>query len=134
MEFCGHNPSVGKKEFMVDGFLANLGVGRVSRFRSSLLATSLLYCLAPGSRLQHSDSKSKACLCEVSMMSRLVHVDCQKRFPMYRAIFMYQVAGFGRGSANHKDLERLPLDWEGEKIFHCKSYNSFFPATSVFVT
>ena len=26
---------------MVDGFLANLGVGKVSRFRSSLLATGL---------------------------------------------------------------------------------------------
>ena len=34
---------------------------------------------------------------------------------------MYQVAGFGRGSALTKDLERLPADWEREIIFHSKS-------------
>ena len=33
------------------------------------------------------------------MTNRLLHVDCQKRFPMYQANSMYQVADFGRGSA-----------------------------------
>ena len=33
------DPLAGKKEFMVVGLLANLCVGIVSRFRSSLLAT-----------------------------------------------------------------------------------------------
>ena len=27
---------------------------------------------------------------------------------------MHQVAGFGRGSADHEDLEQLPIDWERE--------------------
>ena len=39
MQFCGYDPSAGKKEFMVDGFLANLGVGVLSLFCSSLPAT-----------------------------------------------------------------------------------------------
>ena len=29
---------------------------------------------------------------------------------------MYQVAGFGRGSTQLEDLERLPVDWERKKI------------------
>ena len=57
---------------------------------------------------------------------------------------MYQVGGFGRGSASHKDLERLPVDWERGIIFHCKSIlhleilwnhpnDSLFPVIPVFV-
>ena len=46
------------------------------------------------------------------MMNRLVQVEFQKRFPMYQASSMHQVAGFGRGSACHKELEKLPVDWE----------------------
>ena len=34
---------------------------------------------------------------------------------------MYQVVDFGRGFAYHKDLERLSIDLELWKIFHCKS-------------
>ena len=34
---------------------------------------------------------------------------------------MFQVADFGRGSASHKDLEQLPVDWERGIIFQCKS-------------
>ena len=52
------------------------------------------------------------------MMNRLVQVDCRKRFPMYQVCSMYQVAGFGRGSANHEDLEQLPVVWERGIIFH----------------
>ena len=54
------------------------------------------------------------------MMNRLVQVDCPTRFPMYQASCMYQVAGFGRGSAYHKDSERLLVDWERGIIFHFK--------------
>ena len=50
------------------------------------------------------------------MTNRFLHVDCQKRFPMYQANSMYQIADFGRGSS-HKDLERLPLDWDRGIIF-----------------
>ena len=75
------------------------------------------------------------------MTDRLLHVDCQRRFPMYQANSMYQVANFGRGSAVHQDLEQLPVDWERGIIFHCKlilhleilknhSYHLFFPANS----
>ena len=34
---------------------------------------------------------------------------------------MYQMACFGRGSTQIVDLERLPVDWEREKIVHCNS-------------
>ena len=34
---------------------------------------------------------------------------------------MFQVAENRRGSASHKDLEQLPVDWERGIIFHCKS-------------
>ena len=68
------------------------------------------------------DSKSEAYLCGVSMTNRLLSVDCQNRFPMYPASSMYQVAGFfGRGSAHHKNLEQLPVDWERGIIYHRKS-------------
>ena len=43
----------------------------------------------------------------------------KKRFPMYHASSMFQVAGFGRGSAYHEDLEQLPVD--RGIIFNCKS-------------
>ena len=56
---------------------------------------------------------------KMSVMNRLLHVDCQKRFPVSHS--MYQVAGFGRGSTLLEDLEPLPADWEREIIFHCKS-------------
>ena len=48
----------------------------------------------------------------MSMTNRLLHVDCQKRFPMCQASSMYQVPGSGRDSAHQKYLERLPVDWE----------------------
>ena len=48
----------------------------------------------------------------VSTMNRLVQVDSRKRFPMHQASSMSQVAGFGRGSAYHEDLEQLPVDLE----------------------
>ena len=38
---CGDAPSAGKREILVDGLLANPGVGTVSLFRSSLPATGL---------------------------------------------------------------------------------------------
>ena len=69
-----------------------------------------LYYLALDFRLLHFDSKSEAFLDKVSMTNRLLHVDFQKRFTMYQASSMYQIAGFGRGSAYHKDLEQLPND------------------------
>ena len=67
-----------------------------------------------------------------------------KTFPDVPNKFMYQDAGFGRGSAYHKDVEQLPVDWERGILFHCKSVlhleillnhsrNEFFPATLVFV-
>ena len=34
---------------------------------------------------------------------------------------MCQIAGFGRGSTEIQDLERLQADCEREIIFHCKS-------------
>ena len=106
---------------MVDGLLANIGVGIVSRFLSSLLATGFPVYLALGFHLQHFNSKSEAFLDKVSMTNRLLHVCRQKRFPMHPANSMHQVAISGRGSAFHQDLERLPVDWERVKIFHCRS-------------
>ena len=54
-EICQNEPprsSAGKREFLVDSLLANLGDGFVSLFRSSLLATGLSLCLvAPGLHL-----------------------------------------------------------------------------------
>ena len=75
------------------------------------------------------------------MTKRLLHVDCQKRCPMYITNSMYQVAKFGRDSAVHENLEQLPVDWERMIIIHCKlipqheilqkhSYNSFLSCNS----
>ena len=80
--------------------MQNLGVGIVSR--SSLLVTGL------------------------PVMSRTTIQSTAFRFqecsiPMYHASSMCQFAGNGRGSAYHKDLEQLPVDWERGIIFHCKS-------------
>ena len=79
-----------------------------------------LFYLALGFRLLNFDSKSEAFLDKDSMTKWFLHVDCQKRFLMYQANSMYQVADLGRGSASDKDLERLPADWERGIIFHCK--------------
>ena len=57
-------PSDGKREFLVDGLLANLGVSTVSLFRSSLLATGLSV-----HHLHHQDSKREAFLDKESMTS-----------------------------------------------------------------
>ena len=51
----------------------------------------------------------------------IMHVDCQKRFPMYHANSMFQVVDFGRGSASHTDLEQLLVYLERGIIFYCKS-------------
>ena len=69
-----------------------------------------MYVVVQGCRLKHFDSESEAFLDKVSMTSRLPHLDCPKRFPMYQPGSMYEVADYGRGSASHKDLEQLPVD------------------------
>ena len=46
------------------------------------------------------------------MWNLLLHVDCQKLFPMYQASSMYQVANLGRGLAFRQDLEQLPVAWD----------------------
>ena len=45
------------------------------------------------------------------MTNRLLHVDCQKRFPMNLTNSMYQVANLGPGLQFHQDLEQLPVYW-----------------------
>ena len=55
------------RKFKVDDFLATLGVGIVSRYRSSLLATSFLYYISHGvptcrsliQRVKHSLTKCR---------------------------------------------------------------------------
>ena len=77
-------------------------------------------------------------------MNRLLLVDCQKTLSCVPDNSMYQIAGFGRGSTNHEDLERLPADWERGCNFRCKpipyldilwnnSKNALFLATPVSV-
>ena len=78
-----------------------------------------MYVVVQGCRLKHFDSESEAFLDKVSMTSRLPHLDCQKRFPMYQPGSMYEVADYGRGSASHKDLEQLPVDCKS--IFHLQN-------------
>ena len=41
--------------------------------------------------------------------------------PVSQTNFMCQIAGLGRGSRQIENLERLPVDWEREIIFHFKS-------------
>ena len=79
----------------------------VSPFCFSLPATSLSVSAALGHQMWHQDPKGETFLFEVSMLSRLVHVNCQKCFLVYQASSMYKVASFGRGSAYHGDLEQL---------------------------
>ena len=96
IEFCG--TSAGKKEFMVDGLLAKLGIGIVLPISSSPFATGLpvLFCTVfPPVALW---SISKEFLDKVSVMNRLLLVDCQTRFPVSQTHSMYQITCFGRGS------------------------------------
>ena len=86
---------------MVDGLLAKLSNGIVPLNCSCLFAVSLC-CLARGSHLWHFDSWSEEFLDKVSVMNRLLLVDCQERFPV----------SVGRGSTKIEDLERLRADWE----------------------
>ena len=83
---------------MADGLLAKLDNEIVPLSCSSLFATSLPILSRTGfppvalliPRVKNSLMKS--------VMNRLLHVDCQKRFPVSQTNSMYQVAGFGRGS------------------------------------
>ena len=54
-------------------------------------------------------------------MKRTKSVDCHKRFPVFQANSMCQMACFGRGSTWIEDTERLPVDWERERDVHCSS-------------
>ena len=63
---------------MVDGLLANLGVGIVLRFRSSLQATGFAVLSRTEFRLLHFDSESEACLTEESIRST-------KQIPCFRS-------------------------------------------------
>ena len=103
-----------------------------------------LYSSARSFHLQHFDSQSEEIQDKVSVMNRSLLVDCRKRFPVSQTNFMYQIAGFSRGSKKIEDVEKLLVDWERGIILHCKwvlylgillnhSYNSFFPATPVSV-
>ena len=91
---------------MVDGLLAKLGIGTVLPICSSLFATGLPVLsrtgfprfLALELLLWHFDLWREEVLDEVSVMNRLLHVDCQKRFLVSQTNSMYQIAGFGRGS------------------------------------
>ena len=58
----------------------------------------------------------------------LGRVDCQKRFPMYQAKSMYQVAGFGR-----EDLERLQVGWERGIISHSKVDSTYWNSPESFI-
>ena len=113
--------SAGKKEFMVDGLPADIGIGVVLQLRSSLLATSLPVLTCTGIPPVALCSYSEEFLDKVSVMNRLLLVDCQKSFPTSQSNSVYQIAGFGRGSTWIDDLERLLADWERETNFHCKS-------------
>ena len=86
---------------MVDGFLAKLMIGIVLPICSSPFTTSLPVLFCTGIPSVALWSKSEASRDKGSMTNRLLHVDCQKRFPMYQTSSMYQVADFGRGSASH---------------------------------
>ena len=95
-------------------FLQISALKKVSSF-SSLLTTSLPVLRCTGS------PNVVAFLNGVSMLSRLVQVDYRKRFPVYQASSVFQVAGFGRGSAYHEDLEQRPVDWERGANLHLQA-------------
>ena len=57
-----------------------------------------LYSSARCFHLWHLDSKSEEFLDKVSVMNRLLLVDCQKRFHVSQTNSMYQIASVGRGS------------------------------------
>ena len=67
---------------MVDGLLANLGVGIASRFLSSPLATGFLctisYWIYSCSTMS---PRGRRTFSKASMTNRLLHVDDQKTFP-----------------------------------------------------
>ena len=143
IEFCGI--SIGKKELMVDGFLANLGVGIVSRCRSSLLATGFRVLSRTGFPLVafwfQEWSIPWQGVDDESITARGLPKNVSLRTKQNS---MYQIADFGRGSASQKDLEQLPVDREREIIFPLQigstSWNSLeslilfnFPTTPVFV-
>ena len=83
---------------MVDGLLADIGIGVVLPIRSSLLARSRPVPTC------HWDSTCGTWIRRVknslirSVMNRTQDVDCQKRFPVFQTSSMYQMACFGRGS------------------------------------
>ena len=83
-----------KKSSWLTVFLQNSALEYSLDFVLHFLRQVSLYYRVLGFRLQHFDSKSEAFLDKESMTNRLLHVDCQKRFPMYQANSMYLVADF----------------------------------------
>ena len=78
MEFCGI--SAGKKEFMVDGLPAVIGIGVAPPSRSSPLATGLPAVTCTGI--------APVALLMRCVMNRTWNVDYQKRFPVIQTISM----------------------------------------------
>ena len=97
---------------MVDGLPADVGIGIVLPICSSPLATGLPVLLCngiPPVALWFVEWRIPSWgVCDGSNIRR----GLPKHFPMYQANSMYQISDFGRGSASHKDLEQVPVDWE----------------------
>ena len=92
-----------------------------SQFVLHLSRQVALYLPALEWNLWNLDSESEEFLDKVSVLNRTQDVDCEKRFPVFQTNSMYQTARFGRGLTQIEHLERLPVDWEREKKFHCNS-------------
>ena len=117
IEFSGM--STGKNELVVDGLLANVGIGIVPLFRSSSFAKELPVPIACG-----TDSFSLWVSCDGEFLdddfetNQMKKIDYQKRFPVFQTPSMYQMANVCRGSAWNENLESL-VDWKRKTTSRC---------------
>ena len=113
-EFCGYDPSAGKKISWMMAFLQNSALELCLQFVHHLSRQVSLYSSARRFHLQHFDFKSEEFLDKVPDES-ITARGLPETFA-FETNSMCPVAGFGRGSTQLEDLERLSAE-ERERIF-----------------
>ena len=98
---------------MVDGLLANIGVGIVPLFGSWSLAKGSLFLLLVELILTIMNSLKK-----ISRRTKSRKLITNQRFPLIQIDSICQAAIFCRGWAWHENSESSKIDWKRETTFH----------------
>ena len=108
IEFCGKSTSVA--ELVVNGFVANVGIGIVPWISLSSLVWIVFVIPASGTASRF--------LCTSSDWIKRRKLISKKRFPVIQIDSMYQMSSVCRGWPKNENSESSQVDWKRETTFH----------------